>query len=265
MALSTNPGGGPGLAPRPRRPAVLDASRAALIPLRPLTITEILDAAFLVVRQNASRMIGLPLVVAGAAGAYLLLGIGVWFWLGETTAEWVQILTVVLYGLLGLLGLTMALVWLTAVLSRVTLQTVLGPGFAPAGDASLRHSLRLFWPMVGLSLLQWVAASVLQSVVSVLYYVVVIGAIFVGDPSGPSAAVLMIAVTLLGYGLLAAAYSYIALTVPAYATENHNAPGWIGTPQRRTNIVTAFFRSASLIGLRNLPRAALIMAGAMAI
>ncbi len=268
MAATTNPGGGPRTtvsAPwlRPRRPAVLDASRAALIPLRPLTITEVLDAAFLVVRRNARMMIGLPLVIAGGAGAYLLGGIGIWFLLGESTADWAQILVVVLYGLLGLLLLTMCLVWMTAILSGVTLQTVLGPGFAPPTVLTLRRSLRLFWPMVGLSVLQWVAGSVLQSVVSVLYYFALLGSLLGANEQ--LAAVITIIVSLVGYLLLAGAYSYISLTVPAFATENRHAPAWIGTPQRRTTIITAFERSFKLIGLRNLLRAALIMAGGMAI
>lgn len=268
MALTTNPGGGPdpaaAFAPwrRTRRPAVLDASRAALIPLRPLTITEVLDAAFLVVRRNARLMIGLPLTIAGGAAAYFLGGIGIWLLLGESTEQAAQIVAVVLYGLLGLLLLTMSLVWMTAVLSGVTLQTVLGPGFAPPTVVSLRRSLRLFWPMMGLSVLQWVAGSLLQSVVSVLYYVALLGSLISVNVVGP---LVMIIVSVLGYLLLAAAYSYISLTVPAYATENKHAPAWIGTPQRRTTIITAFERSFKLIGLRNLIRATLIMAGGMAI
>ncbi len=268
MAATINPGGGPFPAAvpapwqRPRRPAVLDASRAALIPLRPLTISEMLDAAFLVVRRNARLMIGLPLVIAGGAGAYLLGGIGIWFLLSNTTEDWAQILAVVLYGLLGLLLLTMSLVWMTAVLSGLTLQTVLGHGFAPPTAVSLRRSLRLFWPMMGLSLLQWVAGSILQSVISILYYLALLGTLINSDQLGPA---ITIIVTVIGYLLLAAAYSYISLTVPAFATENKHAPAWIGKPQRPTNILTAFERSFKLIGLRNLPRATLIMAGGMAI
>ena len=44
---------------RRRRPPALDAARTALIPLRPLTITEILDRGFLIVRRNIRLMIGL--------------------------------------------------------------------------------------------------------------------------------------------------------------------------------------------------------------
>ena len=65
-----------------------------------------------------------------------------------------------LFGLIGLLLLQQFLVWMTAVLSRVSLQTVLGEGFAPAVTrATLRSSLHLFWPVLGLSLLQGVAVS----------------------------------------------------------------------------------------------------------
>lgn len=269
MVATIKPGGGPVLPGRPnRRPAVLDASRAALIPLRPLTITEVLDAAFLVVRANARMMVGLPLVVAGAAGLYLLGGIGLWFLLGDTSEETVQIVTVVLYGLLGLLLLTMCVVWMTAVLSRITLETVLGPGFVPPTQWTLRRALRLFWPMVGLSLLQWVAASTMQSIVVSGIYFLLIAIMLAMGSTGASATMIGIvstAISVIGYVIAAAAYSYLSLAVPAYATEHQHAPAWIGTPARRTNIITAFLRSFALIGLRNLPRSALIMAGATSI
>ena len=139
---------------RPRRPPVLDAARTALIPLRPLTIGEILDGAFLIVRRNLRLMLGLPLVVAAGAAAYALAGVGLWVLLGNTTASSAQIVLTVLMGLLGVLLLQQLLVWLTAILSRVSLQTVLGEGFAPATTrATWRASLPLFWPMLGLSLL----------------------------------------------------------------------------------------------------------------
>ena len=86
---------------RPRRPAVLDAARTALIPLRPLTITEILDGGFLIVRRNLTLMVGLPLVIAGATAAYVLAGVGLWVLLGNTTAQTAQIVLVVLMGLLS--------------------------------------------------------------------------------------------------------------------------------------------------------------------
>lgn len=268
MAATIDPGGGPVLPGlRVRRPAVLDASRAALIPLRPLTITEVLDAAFLVVRANARMMVGLPLVIAGGAGVYLLGGIGLWFLLGDTSGETAQIVSVVLYGLLGLLLLTMCLVWMTAVLSRITLETVLGPGFVPATPWTLRRALRMFWPMVGLSLLQWIVTSTLQTIIITGIYYVLFALLFALGAGFPATAFGGVAtvVSLIGYAISAAAYSYVSLAVPAYATENEHAPAWIGTPARRTNIVTAFIRSITLIGWRNLPRATVIMAGAFGI
>ena len=82
---------------------MLDAARTALIPLRPLTIGEILDGGFLIVRRNIRLMIGLPLVVAGGTAAYVLAGVGLWVLLGNTTARSAQIVLTVLMGLLGLL------------------------------------------------------------------------------------------------------------------------------------------------------------------
>ena len=89
---------GPGGFGRPRRPPVLDASHTALIPLRPLTIGEILDGGFLIVRRNVRLMIGLPLVVAGGTAAYLLAGVGLWLLLGNTTSRTAQVVLTVLMG-----------------------------------------------------------------------------------------------------------------------------------------------------------------------
>ena len=83
---------------RPRRPPVLDASRTALIPLRPLTIGEILDGGFLIVRRNVRLMIGLPLVVAGGTAAYVLAGVGLWLLLGNTTSRTAQLVLTILMG-----------------------------------------------------------------------------------------------------------------------------------------------------------------------
>ena len=44
----------------------LDAARSALIPLRPLTIGEVMDASVLIVRRNAGRMVLAPLVASAA-------------------------------------------------------------------------------------------------------------------------------------------------------------------------------------------------------
>jgi hypothetical protein len=245
---------------------VLDAARTALIPLRPLTIGEILDGGFLVVRRNARVMVGLPLVIAGGTAAYVLLGVGLWFVLGNTTVPWAQIALVVLMGLLGFFLLVQCLVWMTAILSRVSLQTVLGDGFAPSvSRVTLRTSLSMFWPVLGLSLLQFVAASIIQTVITVLYYIVIIPVMLTGTDDEVTVTVLASVVSIVTFLLAALAYGYIALTVPALATESKNAPGWIGKPLKPTNVVTAFERSFRLIGLKNLLRVTLVMAGAMVI
>ncbi len=94
---------------------------------------------------------------------------GLWIVLGNTTIEGVQIVLVVLMGLFGLLLLVQCLAWMTAILSRVSLQTVLGDGFAPAESSlHLRSAGSLFWPIFGLSLLQYVATSAIQTVTGVL-------------------------------------------------------------------------------------------------
>jgi hypothetical protein len=251
---------------RPRRPAVLDAARTALIPLRPLTIGEILDGAFLIVRRNLRLMLGLPLVVAAGAAAYALAGVGLWVLLGNTTARSAQIVLTVLMGLLGLLLLQQFLVWLTAILSRVSLQTVLGDGFAPATTrATWRASLPLFWPMLGLSLLQWAAVTVVQTLLGILYYAVGIGVVLAGVESETLAAVALIAITVVTYALYVVIYGYLSLTVPALATESAKAPGWIGRPARPTNPLTAFERSVRLVGRQNVVRVGLIYGGLLLI
>ena len=243
---------------RRRRPAVFEAGRTALIPLRPLTIGEILDGAFLIVRRNTSLMLGLPLVVAGGTALYLLAGIGLWFLLGNTTIEGIQIVLVVLMGLFGLLLLVQCLSWMTAILSRVSLQTVLGDGFAPAETKlGLRSAGSLFWPILGLSGLQYVATSAIQTVTGILYYLL-LGVFLVAGTDESTQLVGLMIVNLISALVLSASYGYISLTVPAYAVESRRAPGWIGKPAKATTVITSFERSVRLVGLRNAPRVALI-------
>jgi hypothetical protein len=218
-----------------------------------------------VVRRNARLMVGLPLVVAGGTAVYVLIGVGLWFLLGNTTVKGVQVALVIVMALVLFLLLVQCLVWMTAILSRLTLQTVLGEGFAPAiGQLTLKSSLPLFWPVLGLSLLQYLASSVIQTAVSLLYYAVVIGAVVTGSDAELSAAAVVV-VSVLTFLLTACLYGYISLTVPALATESRHAPGWIGKPLRATTVISSFERSFKLVGLRNLIRVTLVLAGAMLI
>ena len=249
----------------PRRPPVLAAARTALIPLRPLTIGEILDGAFVVVRRNVRMMVGLPLVVAAGTAVYGLIGLGLYLALGNTTARWAQLAFTILLGLVGLFLLIQCLVWMTAVLSRVSLQTVLGEGFAPSTDrVTLRTSLPMFWPVFGLSLLQYVAAALVQTVLSTVYYLLLIPLLALGA-SGTVGAIASLALSLLTFLVTALAYGYLALTVPALATEGRTAPAWIGKPLRPTTVFSSFERAFRLIGTSNLIRVALVMGGAITI
>jgi hypothetical protein len=241
---------------------VLDASRAALIPLRPLGVTEILDGAFLVVRRNARLMLGLPLVIAGGTALYVLVGVGLWFLLGNTTVRGAQIGLTIVLALFGLLLLMQCLVWMTAILSRVTLQTVLGDGFAPVDrEITLRSSLPLFWPVLGLSLLQYLASSVIQTAVSVLSYAVLAVGLLT-QPDEVFTGVLTVLSSVLTFALTMGCYGYISLTVPALAIESRGAPEWFGKPARATTVITAFERSFRLVGGRNVVRVTLVLAGA---
>ncbi len=248
--------------PARRRPAVLDASRTALIPLRPLTIGEILDGAFLIVRRNVRLMLGLPLVVAGGTAIYVLFGVGLWLLLGNTTARTAQIALTVVMGLVGLLLLQQCLVWMTAILSRVSLQTVLGPGFAPSTDAvTLRSSLPLFWPVLGLSLLQYLLLNAAQTALTLLYYGALLGVTLAGVEDDTVGIVVVGLISLLTFGLAMLVYSYLSLTVPALSTESRHAPAWIGKPGKPTTVVSSFGRAFGLVGKKNLVRVALLFAG----
>ena len=164
--------------------------------------------------------------------------------------------------MIGLLLLQQFMVWMTAVLARVSLQTVLGEGFAPAvTKATLRSSLPLFWPVLGLSLLQGVAVSVVQSVLSVAYYAAALALLFSGIEDERVQVIGLGVLTVVSYLAMAIAYGYLSLTVPALATESSRAPAWIGKPAKPTTVFTAFERSIRLVGKKNLIRVALVFGG----
>lgn len=258
----SSPGSSVGRPAARQRPAVLDASQTALIPLRPLSIGEILDGGFLIVRRNARLMLGLPLVIAGGTALYVLLGVGLWLVLGNTTARTAQIVLSVVMGLSGLLLLQQCLVWMTAILSRVSLQTVLGPGFAPStSPVTLRSSLPLFWPVLGLSLLQYVLINVAQTVLTLLYYGVLLGLAFAGLDDETVGIAVMVVLGVITYLLAMLVYCYLSLTVPALSTESRHAPAWIGRPSKPTTVITSFARAFGLVGRQNLVRVAMLFGG----
>ena len=225
-----------------------------------------LDAGVSVLRTNARTMMGLPLAVAGVAAVYVLGLLGLGYVLGNTGGALAQGVLVGLGALLGVLLLSMCVAWMTAVLTRASLHTLLGDGFAPDSRISWRQARAMFWPMMGLSLLMSVATGIVNSVTSFVYYVTLLPALLSsGGDSTVGPVISLILSGVVGITLYSATYSYLTLVVPAWAVENTAMPAWIGKPLRTTNIITAFGRSIVLIGLRNLPRAVAVMAAVVTI
>lgn len=242
---------------------MLDAARTAAIPLRPLTMIEVLDSAFLVLRRRPSAMLGLPFLVVLAMVAQALgLALGVWL-LGELRSVVAQILIAVMGAMLLSVALVAAVMWVNAVLTRVSLEVLMGPGFAPAPRRlHLRTMLRMTPAIIALSLLQLVGVWLVQMLAGTLSYLLV-----------PVTAVAYPMVQWLGLLLVSAlmvgaccwAYSYLAVAVPAYMVENARTPAWIGKPWRPTGVVGAYGRAFALVGLRQAHRPALVLAGTLAI
>lgn len=244
------------------RPEVARAAEQALLPLRPLTLGEVLDVGFLVVRHNARVMVGLPLVVALLQAVAALGLMGVWALLSQVTSN---VLTWVVVGLLALLGVLVSgvlLIWLSAVLSRFSLQTVLGDGFAPATSRiTWRSSLRLLPAMLGFALLGSLLLTGFSYVVS-LASVVIIPFTVAGDEV--SAAIGTVLYLVLSTGLICWGYSYLMLAVPCYACESSTAPSWIGRPHQATWMPLSFVRAFVLIGIRQALRGTVLTAAVLA-
>ncbi len=244
---------------RRNRPAVLDAARTAAVPLRPLTLVEILDAGFVVLRRRPQAMLGLPVAVAAAM---VLLSVGVVLMtalLGEFTSSLAQVL-IAIGGTIGAsVVVVVSLVWVSAVLTRVSLEVLVGPGFAPARRRiDLRLMLRMLPGIVGLSVLQYLAVAVLQSGVGMLSFLM-IPAVAIPDPMLQQIAIIMIASLMTV--IICWLYAHVALAVPAYMAENIRTPAWIGKPHRPTGVGAAMSRSFSLVGFRGSQRPALVLAG----
>lgn len=156
--------------------------------------------------------------------------------------------------------MVVCLVWVTALISRITLQTALGEGFAPAGAIDLRSALPLLGQMLALAALQYVALQALQTVTSVIGYLVIFASLL----GGPRMTLVSYPLgALFGFAVFALGYGYLSLTVPALANEARSAPDWIGKPVRPTNPLTAFERSFRLVGLRGAGRALGVFLGAL--
>ncbi|SDE58066.1 hypothetical protein [Auraticoccus monumenti] len=244
------------------RPEVARAAEQALLPLRPMTLGEILDVGFLVVQRNARVMVGLPLVVAVLEGVAVLLLLGVQVLVSRVASDVVAWVVVAVLGALGLLAAGVLVVWLSAVMSRFSLQTVLGDGFAPAvSRITWRANLRLLGPMTGFTVLAALLLGVLSyaaSLSSLLLVPFTVG----GDPVAATiGGVLYLAISA---WLTSWAWAYPMLAVPAYALESATAPSWIGRPLAPTWMPASFFRAISLVGWRQVPRAVAVTACVLA-
>lgn len=239
----------------------LDDNATPLIPMRPLTVTEAMDAAFLIVRCNARAMIGLPVVVVlvGLAVA-LLLGVA-WLWIGQLGAQMAQNIMLVLVILAVGATFPIIMYWLQGMLTRASLQIVMGETPAPPSRAKFAEGLRMIGPMIAIMIEQTmalsIALSIAQTVIGLLLIATLPAIASLPVSIAPvSAVVVAVSLFLLGGLVGAFAYAWLALTIPIYLAEGPSAPMWIGKPRTPTNVLNAMGRSFALPGIVNVLRIA---------
>lgn len=251
------------MAGRRTRRATLDATSAALIPLRPLTIGEVMDAAFLVIRRNARSMLGLPLAMTSALAAYVTVCVLALWALGENTDATVAVVVGILLGMLGMLVFIGLVVWISGLMTRASLQTVMGEGFAPPTPMTMKSALAWIGPMLVLALLVGTYLSVGQGVGSLVFSVLLTGIGLIGVADPVSTVVLLLLMMVIGTLITAWTYSFVSLAIPIYAAEGKLAPDWIGKGRFPPNPLTAVLRSFRLVGWRGSFRVMLALAGAL--
>lgn len=244
---------------RRTRKSLLDAANVALIPLRPLSIGEILDGAFLIVQRNVRSLLGLPLVVVFilcvlTGVSYLLTWV-----LGDVASPIALIVLIVLETMI--LGVTSAgaMVWVSALQTRSAIVTVMGDGFAPPSPMTLRQALRFIGPVLAMAVLFVAFASIAQGATSMVSLLVSMLMLVMPTAQDPLTASLMgvvvLAVSIFVTGWV---YSWVSVALPVYMAEGKAAPDWVGKGSRPINVVMAFARSFVLVGLRNSVRGALV-------
>lgn len=247
------------------RKTLLDAANVALIPLRPLSIGEILDGAFLIVRRNARSLLGLPLVFVAALSLVIAATTLVGQLLGEFSASFVSILILLLQSLLIGTAAAGALVWLMGLLTRASIITVMGDGFAPPAKLTIRQALRFAGPMLALALLIAAVLSLMQGAAGavnfILTYTLVSGGSLAAD--GATFLIETILVMVLSVFLGCWLISWLSVAVPVYVAEGAFAPDWVGRGRRPVNVVSALLRSFVLVGWRDSFRVALVLTAAV--
>lgn len=234
-----------------------DAQTNLLLPLRALTLGEIMDVAFMIIQRNPTAMLGKPLALSCGFGAWVGVGIAGYFLLARFRGDSVAGLVAGLMALLFFPAFGIAMAWLGVLISRASAQTVLGAGFAPAlTKQSWRQALSILPSVLGFTFLAAIAFYFWTNITGLLMVLVVPFAY--SEVAIALVIALVVALWVLGFG-------YLICAIPAYALESVSAPGWIGKPSRPTSVVTAFIRPFQLIGLRQTGRCLLLSLGSLVV
>lgn len=234
-----------------------DAQTGLLLPLRPLTLGEIMDVAFMLIQRSPGEMLGKPLALTSGFGVWAGLSVAGFVLLQRTQGEAVAGVAAALMALVFALLFAISFVWLGVLISRVSARIVLGPGFAPdLVKLTWRQSLAVLPSVLGFTFLAAVAFSVWTNFTGLFM-------VFVLPFAYSEVAVAVVLALIVGLWVLG--FGYLICAVPAYALENASAPGWIGKPGRSTNLVFAFVRSVQLIGWRQAGRCLLLTLGSLSV
>lgn len=246
-----------------RRGQVFSETSTALIPLRPLTVGEAMDAAFLVLRRSPRLLLGLPILMAlvFVFGGALLIAL--WWWLGELGAVAAQVMFAVLVVFLGGLLVGGTMMWMQGILTRETLHTILGERLSAPPRRGWSAQVKFLGPMIVIALMFAVYLSVASTVGQLVVLALAGGAMSV--PPGMAQNVMVVVVWALGLFLSCWCYAFVSQTVPIYIAEGPLSTGWIGRPRRGTNLGGALGRSFSLVGWRDSLRIAGAIAATLAL
>lgn len=234
-----------------------DAQTSLLLPLRALTLGEIMDVAFMLIQRNPAALLGKPLALSCGFGVCFGFGVAGYLLLMRLSGDAVANVVAAILGLVFFFALGIAVVWLGVLISRVSAAEVLGQGFAPTlTKLTWRRSLSVLPSVLGFTCLAAIAFSIWTNITGFL--IVFVLPFTYSEAAVAAVMAVIVALWVLGFG-------YLICAVPAYALENASAPGWIGKPARSTNLATAFFRSFQLIGWRQAGRCLLLTLGSLVV
>ncbi len=222
-----------------------------------------MDAAFLIVRRNGKELFGLPFAVVSALCVLAGAGWGLWSLLGDVSFDVAQILIVV--AAVGLFALVASafMMWLSGVMTRASLQTVMGEGFAPPAKLTPKLAAKWFLPMLAIALLMGAYLSMAQTVTSIGMLVLQLTVLLNVNADELTLGLQMLVLLLALCFLACWVYSWVAVAIPTYVAEGPLAPPWIGRGRRPTNVVMAFVRSMRLVGWKDSFRVALALTGTL--